>query len=257
MNLTSYHGIVVSHNGGMGLCFLDDLLPVIYPLTEQLIHRVKLLVGDTLGIHQLPKGGYPGWKWHEDMRLAPGRECAVLYPFPVTTIQLGRHIGYFKDESDGWSEASDGWFSGRPETDTYLFCYEVIPIQSYERHMSNSERLLRRTCQVPDSTGFGSLRGLLNPHHQRDDSISAEITALSARASELYREWTRMNDILCDPTLSCKVTDQLLVPYMKIATDLEKCRIQKEALEALSKEKSGNEALQRRWDAHYYANRNK
>ena len=226
MNLATYRGLLSSHNRGMVISFG---LGGHWALSPELIHRLSLDDGDTLVVHEMPPRGFQEWDWPHDSRLSLD-SGGTLYGLSVNAKELGNQIGYFK------------WLGINPES---LYAFEVIKMKSQGSKMGPTERSLRRSCDVQDTVGFGELRGILTGDIDQSRPKLAELAELEPmldgtfmkdrlvqleeRFVYLFREWDMMNDQLCDPTLDCDSANMIMVRYLKVAAELEKCRVEKES----------------------------
>jgi len=229
MNLATYCGLLSSHNRGMVISFG---LGGHWALSPDLIHRLSLNDGDTLTIHEMPSGGWVEWDWRHDSRLSLD-SGGTLYGLSMYAKELKNEIGYFR-----WHGMS---VMSKPLS---LYAFEVIKMKSENSKMGQTERSLRRSCDVQDTVGFGELRGILTgvvdqsrpelpelePMPNGDYmTMKDRVAQLEARFAYLFREWDMMNDQLCDPTLDCDSANMIMVRYLKVAAELEKCRQEKES----------------------------
>jgi len=234
MNLATYRGLVSSHNRGMVVCFKTAAH---WALSPDLIHRLSLDHGDILLVHQMPPRGFQEWDWPHDSRLSLD-SGGKLYGLSVNAKELGNQIGYFK------------WLGINPES---LYAFEVIKMKTQGSKMGPTERSLRRSCDVQDTVGFGELRGILTGETDQSRpelpelepmpngdymAMKDRVAQLEARFAYLFNEWDKMNDQLCDPTLDCDSANMIMVRYLKVAAELEKCRVEKES----------GQRLMERWD---------
>ena len=238
MNLATYRGLLSSHNRGMVVCFKTAAH---WALSPDLIHRLSLDDGDTLVVHEMPPRGLQEWDWIHASRFLDGPydyheaekildSGGTLYGLSVNAKELGNQIGYFK------------WLGINPES---LYAFEVIKMKSQGSKMGPTERSLRRSCDVQDTVGFGELRGILTGDIDQSRPKLAELAELEPmldgtfmkdrlvqleeRFVYLFREWDMMNDQLCDPTLDCDSANMIMVRYLKVAAELEKCLVEKES----------------------------
>jgi hypothetical protein len=251
MQTTTYQGVVVGWNTvEMWKSFHDgeNYWPVsaqsISQISDELIQQLSLEVGDRLLIHELPGGELVGlsWDFKTDPRLSYKPDSKLHVPL-VHVVELRRSISYFREKDIN----SDNWY-----------VYEVMKMKS---PMGPRERYLRRSCNVPDTVGFGSLRGILTG--QSDQSreelpplkpmtngsytgTKARLAELESRVDYLIREWEMMNDQLCDPLLDCDTANMLLERYMKIAAELTKCRQERDEM-VLLMEQWNKVVKQSRW----------
>lgn len=237
MNTTTYQGVVVGWNTvELWKSFHDgeSYWPVegqsASQISDGLIQELSLEVGDRLLIHELPGGDLGlSWDFRTDPRLSYKPDSKLHVPL-ASLDDLRRTISYFRDRE----MSSDNWY-----------VYETMKMKS---KMGPRERYLRRSCAVPDTVGFGALRGILTGQTDQsreelpplkpmtDGSFTAtkdRLAELEARVDYLIREWEMMNDQLCDPLLDCDTANMILERYMNIAAQLSKCRQERDDVVSL------------------------
>jgi len=114
--------------------------------------------------------------------------------------------------------------------------------------MGRTERRLRSECNIPDTLGFGVLRGILTGREDQSQeelpdlesmvksktiSLADNVERCRRRLSYLEERWGWYNHQLTDPELDLDTANALLVKYVELVGELQKCKNEKESGERL------------------------
>jgi len=217
MNLATYRGLVSSHSPCLAVRFSSGGY---WGLSSDLIHQLSISDGDILVIHEMPPRGFREWDWRNDSRLS------------MSAKELSGEIGYFR------------WISVNSES---FYAFEVIKMRTDCSKMGPTERSLRRSCDVPDTVGFGELRGILTGEVDQSrpeldygtyTGLRNRVEKLNTRFAYLFNEWEKMKDQFGDASLDCETANMIMVRYLKVGAELEKCR----------QDRDSGQLLLDRWD---------